>query len=75
MDVHPSIRPSIQGATEKMKSGAAEFKDAVVNQSSDMFSRCTDKTEGMIKNNPYTSVLIAFGVGAALAGLLFMRRK
>jgi ElaB/YqjD/DUF883 family membrane-anchored ribosome-binding protein len=67
-------RPSVQSATEKMKSGATEFKDAVANQSSEMWNNYRSQTEVKIRDNPYRSVLIAFGLGA-LAGLFFLRKK
>jgi ElaB/YqjD/DUF883 family membrane-anchored ribosome-binding protein len=68
--------PSIENATEKMKSGASEFKDAVVTQGSDMLNRTCDRTEAMIRDHPYTSVAIAFGVGALAAfGLSFAFKK
>ena len=68
------LRPSVQSAAQKMKSGATEFKDAVVDQSSEMWNKYTCQTESMIRENPYRSVLIAFGLGA-LAGLFLLRRK
>jgi ElaB/YqjD/DUF883 family membrane-anchored ribosome-binding protein len=66
-------KPAIANATQKLREGASELKSAVVEQGSEAFQKCYDTTEASIKEYPYRSVLIAFGVGAILGALLFRR--
>jgi len=68
-----TARPAIANATQKIKEGAVELKTAVVDQSAEAIQKCYDTTESKIKAAPYTSVLIAFGVGAVLGALWFRR--
>ena len=67
--------PTVEHATKQMKSGAVELKDAVVTQSNEMFNRCWDDTESLIRENPYRSVLVAFGLGAIVSLILFRNSK
>jgi ElaB/YqjD/DUF883 family membrane-anchored ribosome-binding protein len=64
---------AISDAAAKVQSSAIELKDAVVEHGSEAVKRACDATEETIKTNPYSSVLVAFGVGALLGVLLFRR--
>jgi ElaB/YqjD/DUF883 family membrane-anchored ribosome-binding protein len=64
---------TVSGATEKMKEGAKEFKEAVTTEARGKFDEYKDEAKTMIQENPYRSVLIAFGVGA-LIGMMMIRR-
>ncbi|HLX62221.1 MAG TPA: hypothetical protein VKX17_13150 [Planctomycetota bacterium] len=68
-----TARPAIANATQKIKEGAVELKSAVVDGSTEAFQKCYDTTESKIRSAPYTSVMIAFGIGAVLGALLFRR--
>lgn len=63
----------IGSAAHKIKEGAVELKNAVVQQSSDSLEKACKETETVIKANPYRSVLVAFGVGALLGAVMFRR--
>lgn len=64
---------SFGSAAQKMKEGAVEIKNVVFEQGAESIDKYCKATEDVIKSNPYRSVLVAFGVGAAL-GLLLSRR-
>lgn len=75
-----SKSPTMAHAAEQVRSGAAEFKDAAMDQAACAIDsakeRLTDahaQGEKVIKSNPYTSVIVAFGVGAVL-GVVLARR-
>ena len=74
MDTIETKEPSVSCATNKVKEGVLELKDAVTQQTSDAINSCCDGTRDMIKSRPYTSVLIAFGIGAFASALIFSRR-
>ncbi len=63
----------IGSAAHKIKEGAVELKNAVVQQGSESLGKACQETETIIKANPYRSVLVAFGVGALLGAVLFRR--
>ena len=65
--------PAMGKAADKMKEGAAEFKDAFTQSASETWQQYCQDTESMIKANPYRSLLVAFGVGTLLGVLLFRR--
>lgn len=76
------LKPTLQSAGKKIQDGATqiqdgavEFKDAVLSKGSEMISNCRGNSENLIRNNPYRSVMIAFGVGALASLLLLPRRK
>lgn len=71
---------SMSHAAQQVRSGVAEFKDAAVSSAADAMDVAKEKLQGahahgekVIKGNPYTSVLVAFGVGAIL-GVIMARR-
>lgn len=64
---------TIGSATEKMKEGAQEFKEALASSARGTLEQYRDDATHLIQDNPYRSVLIAFGVGA-LFGMLMLRR-
>ena len=64
---------TVSSATEKMKEGAQEFKEAVTSGARGKFDDYKNEATQMIQENPYRSVLIAFGLGA-LVGMMMLRR-
>jgi ElaB/YqjD/DUF883 family membrane-anchored ribosome-binding protein len=66
-------KQEIGNAAHKVKEGAMELKDAVVQQSSETLEKACKETETVIKANPYRSVLIAFGIGALMGAVMFRR--
>jgi ElaB/YqjD/DUF883 family membrane-anchored ribosome-binding protein len=64
---------TVSSATEKMKEGAQEFKEAVKTEARGKFDEYKEEATTMIQENPYRSVLIAFGLGA-LIGMMMIRR-
>ena len=64
---------TVGGATEKMKEGARELGQAMQEKVMSQIEECQAETSNLIKENPYKSLLIAFGVGA-LFGMLMLRR-
>ena len=69
------------GAARKVREGAMEFSSAAVEQAKCAAEAAQEKLKDVhaqgtevIKSNPYTSVLVAFGVGAVL-GVLLTRQK
>jgi ElaB/YqjD/DUF883 family membrane-anchored ribosome-binding protein len=64
---------TVTGATEKIKEGAQEFKEAVASGARDKMDEYKDQATRMIQDNPYRSVAIAFGIGA-LVGMLMLRK-
>ena len=66
---------SVACAANKVKEGVVELKDAVTAQTSDALNACCETTRDMIKSRPYTSVLVAFGLGALAAALIFGGRR
>ena len=74
METLETKEPSVSCATNKVKEGVLELKDAVAAQTADAINTCCDGTRDLIKSRPYTSVLIAFGVGALVAAVIFGRR-
>ena len=64
---------SISNAAQKMRDGAVDMKEAVVEQGSDALERACEHTEAAITEYPYRSVLISFGVGALVGAFLFRR--
>jgi len=65
---------TIENATNKLKEGAGELKDAVVTSGAEALKKYHSEGTQIIKNNPYTSVLVALGVGA-LIGILCARKS
>ena len=65
-------QPTLKRGAASIKEGAQELKDAVVAKSSDAFDSCYSSTEGMIKNNPMSSVAVAFGIGVAAGALILL---
>jgi len=65
--------PAMSDAAQKIREGAVELKTAVVKQGSESLSTACEQTEAVIKEYPYKSVLIAFGVGALLGAVMFRK--
>jgi ElaB/YqjD/DUF883 family membrane-anchored ribosome-binding protein len=65
--------PAMSSAAEKMKEGAVEFKEAFADTASETWQQYCQQTENMIRENPYRSLAVAFGLGALLGVLLFRR--
>ncbi|HEY3322291.1 MAG TPA: DUF883 C-terminal domain-containing protein [Planctomycetota bacterium] len=64
----------VKAATGKIKEGAQELKDAAYRRAQSAYGEYSEQGAQMIKESPFKSVLIAFGVGA-LFGMLFFRRS
>jgi len=65
--------PAMSDAAHKIREGAVELKSAVVKQGSESLTQACEQTEAAIKEYPYRSVLIAFGVGALIGAVMFRK--
>ncbi len=65
--------PAMSDAAQKIREGAVELKSAVVKQGSESLTHACETTEATIKEYPYRSVLIAFGVGALIGAVMFRK--
>ena len=72
---------TMSNAARKVRDGAVEFSGAAVDSAKSVadaahakLKDCHAQGTEVIKANPYTSVLVAFGVGAVL-GVMLSRRS
>ena len=71
--VETTNNPSLSDSAGKVRDGAVEFAGAAVDTAKEKMSEACSQTQEVIKENPYTSVLVAFGIGAIL-GVVLSRR-
>jgi ElaB/YqjD/DUF883 family membrane-anchored ribosome-binding protein len=72
--VDQATQQDMSAATEKMKEGAYEFKEAVSGQAAETYEEYKERGAEMIRTNPYTSLLVAFGIGT-LIGMFLLRKS
>ena len=68
-----TANPSMAQAAGKIKEGAAELSGAAYASANEKLKQACSQTKEVIKENPYTSIAVAFGVGAILGALLSRR--
>lgn len=68
-----AINPTMGEAARKVRDGAVEFTGAAVGTANETLKSACAQSKEVIKDNPYTSVLVAFGVGAVLGALIARR--
>jgi ElaB/YqjD/DUF883 family membrane-anchored ribosome-binding protein len=63
----------ISSAAQKIHDGAMDMKAAVVERGNAALHQACCGTEATIKANPYTSLLVALGVGVVIGAVILRR--